>query len=218
MEFGVPSKKRVAKAEKYPNTAVITLLPYEGENTSRKIEFNKKASEMMGFKADDINMVAFSFNRSDFTKNAVVNTNNINSDASLKVAKNGKVSNKSHYEEIKTRYGVSMEEELELTIIDSGNEFSGQPVFNLITLASALAAMDVELKAADEAAGEDEEGSDDASDLMEETATEQASESTPASTGPATQFGAPATTAAPAPSYIDEQFNQDDEDDNDLPF
>lgn len=135
MDFGVPSKKRVATI-KYPDTPVITLLPYEGENTSRKIEFNKKAYALMNLTLDDINDVAFSFNKSNFADNSVVNANSLSSDASLKVAKNGKISNKAHYEEIKTRYGAKMEDELELTIVDSGREFNGIKVFKLVTLES----------------------------------------------------------------------------------
>lgn len=135
MEFGVPSKKRV-KIEKHPDTAVLTLLPFEGENTSRKIEFNPKAYEVMGLTPDELNMVAFSFNRSDYTQNAIVNANAFNSEASLKISKNGKLSNKAHYEELKSRYGVSMEEELELTLVDSGNRYGEEIVFSLVTLKS----------------------------------------------------------------------------------
>jgi hypothetical protein len=156
MEFGVPSKKRV-KTEKYPNTAVITLAPFEGENTSRKILFNNKAYEALGLTKGEINLVAFSFNKSDFTDNKIVNAATLNSDASLKISKNGTLSNKSHYEEIKTRYNVPMAGELELTVVDSGKEFAGVTVFDLVTLESVQQATS-ESESEEETAPETVEG------------------------------------------------------------
>lgn len=135
MEFGVPSKRRTVK-EKYPETPVITLLPFEGENTSRKMEFNKKAYEVMGLDPENTNEVAFSFNKSNYADNSIVNVNGFSIESALNLAKNHKVSNKAHYEELKKRYDVSLEEELELTIVDSGAEFQGNKVFKLVTVKS----------------------------------------------------------------------------------
>jgi hypothetical protein len=133
MEFGVPSKKRV-KSQKYPNTPVITLLKHEGGKASRKIEFNNKAYEVLGLVKNDYNKVAFSFNPSDMNSNMLVNAKDINTDAALKVAKNGIVSNKAHYEEIKNRLNTDMDEELELKLQDSGNMFKDSKVFTLVPM------------------------------------------------------------------------------------
>lgn len=149
MEFGVPSKKRVAQ-EKYPETPVITLLPFEGENTSRKMEFNNKAYEILGLNQGDYNHVAFSFDKSDFTNNMIVNANEFKIDAALRISKNGKLSNKSHYEEIKNRYNVDMEKELELVLIQSDQQYSGHPIFKLVTLKSYQMSLETETEQQDQ--------------------------------------------------------------------
>lgn len=207
MEFGVPSKKRVAKEEKYPNTPVLTMLPYAGENTSRKIEFNKKATEVLGFNQGEINKVAFSFNRSDLKQNSIVNANTLESDAALNVAKNGNLSNKSHYVELKQRFGEAPESELELTIVDSGNEFEGIKIFSIVKLSSLKEAMDTELNDENQSleASEEEDITDS---LIGELQKEEEEEETP--------------------NYLDEESDEvaslsaiddaDEDDTSDLPF
>jgi hypothetical protein len=204
MEFGIPSKKRTVKKEKHPNTAVITLLPYEGENTSRKMEFNEKAYEVLGLKKDDTNKVAFSFNRSDMTQNAIVNANEFDSDASLNIAKNGKLSNKSHYEEIKKRYNEDAKSELELTVVDNGAKYNNQVVFDLVTLSSVQK--------------EKEEGS------TIETPKEDVEEGGELAEGPSILNTGQSSSndETPEPDRSEERIKteapEEEEDDNDLPF
>jgi hypothetical protein len=60
LKFGVPTKARSTKEEKYPNTAVITMLEHKGKGTAKKFELNKKASEILGVNEDEAS-VAISF-------------------------------------------------------------------------------------------------------------------------------------------------------------
>lgn len=208
MEFGVPSKKRVAKEEKYPNTAVLTLLPYAGENTSRKIEFNKKASEVLGFNKDEVNKVAFSFNRSDLSQNSVVNANELGSDAALNVAKNGNLSNKSHYVELKQRFGEAPESELELTILDTGNKFEGVTIFSLVKLSSLKEAMNTELEDETQTLEASEEEEEDITDSLIGELQKEEEEEIP-------NYLADDNDEVDSLATVD---GADDDDDSDLPF
>lgn len=130
MNFGVQSKRKV-KVEKYPNNAVITLPGVEDKGQNRKIEFNKAARELLGFNEDDYNEVAFSFDMTDLSINKIINANEFNSGANLKVTKSHSVSNKKHYNELKSRFNVEDKEDLELEIVWKGDMFKTDKIFDL---------------------------------------------------------------------------------------
>lgn len=133
MQFGVPSKRK-KKVEKYPNTPVITLPGISGKGKSRRLEFNNEAFRALGLQFKESNEIAFSLEPTDLSENLILNANKFSSGANLKVTKQGAVSNKKHYDELKTRFNIKTEDDLELTVIDTGRVYNDTPIFKVIRM------------------------------------------------------------------------------------
>lgn len=100
--FGVP-KQREAKLDKYPDTAVITIMALagEGKGVGRKIAFNKKALEVMGL-VPGISNINFAFDDSD----SKVFVAKHDGDDSVRLNKNYSISNKRLYDAITKTYDL----------------------------------------------------------------------------------------------------------------
>lgn len=61
LKFGVPTKTRAKREEKYPNTPVVVMHAWGGKGTSKKFELNAKASEVLGVIEDGDHALAISF-------------------------------------------------------------------------------------------------------------------------------------------------------------
>jgi hypothetical protein len=213
MEFGVPSKQRV-KVEKYPELAVLTLHPHAGAKTSRKIEFNAKAYEVLGLKEGENNHVAFSFDTNNPNLNMIINANDFKMDAALKIAKNGILSNKPHYNEIKSRFNVTDADTLELTIVESGKEYKGHQVYRLATVESVEEGED---QTEDFTRKPDSEVKEDAP--MAETVTETAPENKSEEPSAAMSIGSPVKDTIGSEETVEaNDVSLDDDEDDDLPF
>ena len=128
MEFGLGSRKKNVE-ERYPNNAVVTLPALE-EGKRTRILFNTKAYEVMGLTQNEENEVAFS---SDMENNLfIINANNYDSSANLTLRKNSTIANKIHYKAIKSIFFKNENEELNLEITETTNEFDGKKIYQLV--------------------------------------------------------------------------------------
>lgn len=111
IRFGVPKREIIAKKEMFPETAVITMLPWEGKGYNKKFEMNTKAMEMLGINGG-ADSVSFAFDKGDAFIAKVVN------DDSVLVGKNKAFSNKSYYDYITAIYGLDSSKENYLAIVE----------------------------------------------------------------------------------------------------
>lgn len=131
MEFGLIKKRSVNETEdKYPLNAIIELPKYE-ENTNSKAIFNKKAYELLGLNEGEENEIAFSTSKSELNKTFLINANNYDSKANIKLRKNGTYSSKNNIKILKERFKTTLEEDLVLEIKETEREFDGQKIFTL---------------------------------------------------------------------------------------
>lgn len=130
LKFGVPSQ-RARKTEKYPETAVVTMLAYKGKGTSKKFEFNKKAEEVLGLTEGAC--IAVSYN-----EGKVLFVNATGQDIeSYKLTKNSPktFSNAKVHDYTKTFLGVDDSVDNEFKLEDIGAEYNNYPVFSLANIA-----------------------------------------------------------------------------------
>lgn len=111
IRFGVPKREITAKKEMFPETAVITMLPWEGKGYNKKFEMNTKAVEMLGINAGE-DSVSFAFDDGDTFIAKVVN------DDSVLVGKNKAFSNKSYYDYIIKTYKLDNTKENYLELVE----------------------------------------------------------------------------------------------------
>ena len=128
MEFGLGNNKQIRDA--YPQNAIITLPTYEGKGVA-KASLNGKALEVLGLVSGEENEIAFSTSNSDVNKTFVINANNYDSKANIKVKKDGVYSNKNNFTVLKQRFNTDVADELLLEIVPTEREFDGQAIFEL---------------------------------------------------------------------------------------
>lgn len=130
MEFGIP-KKHVKKEEKYKNIGVITLKAVEKEGGSRRIEFNKKALELLNIELGLNSKFSLSFSNGEIY---IVNTSTTNV-AGLTLGKvTPAVSNKKYYDYIrKTINGLDDDNsvDLELFLVETERTYMEEKVYVL---------------------------------------------------------------------------------------
>lgn len=130
MEFGLGKDKQIT--DNYPENAILTLPSYiEGEGTT-KASLNNKAYEILGLKEGDTNEISFSTSKSMPNQTFVINANEYDSKANIKVNKNGTYSNKNSFSVLKKRYNTNMEDDLHLEIVPTERVFDGQTIFELV--------------------------------------------------------------------------------------
>lgn len=129
--FGKRGKITPTKVEKHPNNAIITLLVDEGENKNTTMVLNEKAYEVLKLDPMEKNELSFSLNPSNYAENMVINANGFESKLNIIVRKNGRISHKKTYNDLRTRYGVDSTIELELEFTEMTTPFQGNTVFKL---------------------------------------------------------------------------------------
>lgn len=137
MNFGVPNQRRV-RVEKYPDKPVMTLLGYDDtkKGSGRKVEFNKKATELLGLPENNAT-VAFSFTDDGiFVANG--SQSGIPDDYGLRITKTvpRSFSNKSHYEYIVKVFELDTDIDNEFSISETSRDEDGVTVYAITPLVS----------------------------------------------------------------------------------
>ena len=96
--YGIPTL-RSKKEEKYPTTAILTMLAEGEKGTAKKLDINTYAVEQLEFKLDGKDTANFAFNMEDGKKVVYfANTSNIENPTNINVTKQATFSNKKMYE------------------------------------------------------------------------------------------------------------------------
>lgn len=108
--FGIPKREINKKTELFPNTPVVTMLPWEGKGFGKKFQFNNAALEELNV-IPGVSRVLFAFDEEDsyIAKNTT--------EDSLLVGKNMAFSNKNFYDFLTKRHSLdnSIANHFELT-------------------------------------------------------------------------------------------------------
>jgi len=131
MEFGLGKNRQIRDA--HPTSALITLPSYEAKGNARAA-LNDAAFNILGLTSGDLNEIAFSTENNQVY---LINANNFDSKANIRVMKNGSYSNKTNFVSLKGLFNTELEAELLLEIVATDREFDGQTVFELVKFTAA---------------------------------------------------------------------------------
>ena len=118
MVFGIPtlqSKKR----EKYPDTAVLTILAAGDKGTARKIDINTFGVDALELKLDGNDYVNFAFNMENGEKVVYfANTTHIENPSNIRVTKQATFANKKMYDYLAKVFDLDVTKDVELFLTD----------------------------------------------------------------------------------------------------